>query len=137
MTIVNNFEVLWDNGRDRFCLYSVPTERQYQYIKGQPCITFGVSYENENYKGCEIFTFFDKPYMNLLDHVKKVDRDLEGSFRFYDMGADTDGFIDFTLKKSRLSVSGRLGASFSSHSLMFSFDADQTLLAALLQSLAL
>ena len=44
-------------------------------------------------------------------------------------GGNSDCFIDFKkLSLGALSVSGRLGATFSSHSLTFEFVADQTLL---------
>ena len=40
------------------------------------------------------------------------------------------------MKNGRLYVKGRLGASFSSHSLRFDFEADQTLVGNLLENLA-
>ncbi len=137
MTIQKDVVTLWDNGTDKLYLFSVPKESQYNYIKGLPCITIGVSYENETYKGCDIFTFFDYFYIKLLDDIKETSRCLNGSFRLYDMGADTDGYIDFEINRGKLHIKGQLGASFSSHSLTFSFDADQTLLEVLIQSLSI
>ena len=60
---------------------------------------------------------------------------LSGSFRIYDVGADTDGYIELVMTNGKLSVKGQLGASFSSHSLMFEFEADQTLVGNLLQEI--
>ena len=45
MTILKNF-VLWDNGMDKLTIFSIPAERQYNYIDGITCITFGILYEN-------------------------------------------------------------------------------------------
>lgn len=128
MTINHDLVVLWDNGADKFCLYAVPEDAQYSYIQGLPCITFGMMYENAHFKGCDVFTLFDRPYMDLLRVIENAYRCLDGVFRIYDMGDDTDAFVDFTVKDGRLSVSGQLGASFSSHTLRFEFEADQTIL---------
>ena len=127
--------VLWNNGRDRLCLFQVPFEQQYQYIDGIPCITFEVLYENRNYKGCDIFTLFDRFYASKMSEMEKVYHCLNGTFRIHDIGADTDGYVDFTMKNGLVSVKGQLGASFSLHSLHFEFEADQTLVGALLQAL--
>ena len=72
--------VLWNNGRDRLCLLQVPVEQQYQYIDGTPCITFEVSYENRNYKGCDTFTLFDHFYISKISEIEKVYRSANGSF---------------------------------------------------------
>ena len=53
MTVKNDI-VLWDNGTDKFCLFSIPNEAQYKYIDNIPCITFGISYENFCFKGIKI-----------------------------------------------------------------------------------
>ncbi len=137
MTIQRDTVTLWDNGIDKLYLFSVPKESRYNYIEGSPCITIGFSYENETYKGCDIFAFFDHFYVELIDAIKETSRCLNGSFRLYDMGADTDGYIDFEMDRGKLRIKGQLGASFSSHSLTFSFDADQTLLEALIQRLSI
>ena len=129
--------VLWDNGRDRFCLLQVPLEQQYKYIDGKPCISFKISYENRNYKGCDTFTLFDHFYVSKISEIEKVYRSMNGSFHIDDIGADTDGYIDFTMKNGLVSIKGQLGACFSSHSLKFEFEADQTILGALLQALAI
>jgi hypothetical protein len=60
---------------------------------------------------------------------------LNGSFRIYDVGADTDGYIEFVMKNGKLFVKGQLGASFSTYSLTFEFEADQTLVGNLLQEI--
>ena len=57
MTVKNDI-VLWDNGREKLCLLTVPNEHQYKYIAGVSCITFGISYENMNFKGCDCRSFF-------------------------------------------------------------------------------
>lgn len=127
--------VLWDDGNSRFCLFAVPDKQQYQYINDMPCVTFGVSYENANFKGFDIFTLFDHFYIDVLNAAQEMHYNLNGSFCIKDSGADTDSHIDFTMVNGRLSVGGRLGASFSTHSLQFKFKADQTLLCLLIQNL--
>ena len=67
--------------------------------------------------------------------MKTAYRKLNGSFRLYDNGADSDGFVDFEMKNGKLYVDGRLGATFATHSLTFEFEADQTLVEPLIQSL--
>ena len=57
MTVKNDI-VLWDNGIDKLCLLTVPNKQQYKYIEGVSCITFGISYENMNFKGCDCRSFF-------------------------------------------------------------------------------
>ena len=136
MTIKNDIASLWDNGTDKLCLFAVSADSQYKYISGKPCITFGVAYENKKYKGCDSFTLFDHFYDEILDAMKNTYHELNGSFRLDDNGADTDGYVDFEMKNGRLHVEGRLGATFSSYSLTFEFEADQTLLGTLIQNLA-
>lgn len=132
MTIQNE-TVLWDNGADRFTILSVPAENQYRYFPDRPCLTVGFRYENRDYKGRDVFTFFDESYIELCADIEAAHRRLTGSFRLYDMGADTDGYIDVAVDRGRVTVKGQLGASFTSHSLRFEFDADQTLLSSLLK----
>ena len=127
--------VLWDNGIEKFYLYSVPNEQQYKYIDGNPCLTCRIAYENSGYKGCDTFTLFDHFYISLMNKIEDVYHCLNGAFRIDDNGADTDGYVEFTVKNGRVSVKGQLGASFSAHSLRFKFEADQTLVEALLQNL--
>ncbi len=127
--------VLWDNGKVRFCLLQVPFEQQYKYIKGSPCITFGILYEGENYKGHDTFTLFDHFYSDIISTIEKTYCALNGTFRIADVGADTDGYIDFEMINGHLFVKGQLGASFSAHSLRFEFEADQTLIGKLLHNL--
>ena len=134
MTVKNDI-VLWDNGIEKLCLLTVPNEHQYKYIEGVSCITFGISYENMNFKGCDTFTLFDHFYSNIVNEIESTYTLLNGSFRIYDVGADTDGYIEFIMKNGRLFVKGQLGASFFSHSLMFEFEADQTLVGNLLQEI--
>ena len=69
--------------------------------------------------------------------MKNTYRDLNGSFRLFDIGGDTDGYVDFEMKDGQLHVEGRLGATFSTHSLTFEFEADQTLLEPFIQILAI
>lgn len=136
MTINQNVVTLWNNGIDKFCLFSVPDDTHYNYITGKPCITFGVFYESERYKGYDTFTLFDSHYTDLINTIDETYYCLNGTFRLYDMGADTDGYIDFEMCKGKLYIKGQLGASFSSHSLKFSFEADQALLKSLMQSIS-
>ena len=37
MTVKNDI-VLWDNGTDEFCLFSIPNEAQYKYIDNIPAL---------------------------------------------------------------------------------------------------
>ena len=134
MTVKNDV-VLWDNEIDRLCLFAVPSEQQYKYLEGVPCITFGIYYENANFKGCDTFTIFDSFYSSMVHAIESTYTSLDGSFRIYDVGADTDGYIEFVMKNGNLAVKGQLGSSFSSHSLTFAFEADQTLLGNLLQAI--
>ena len=136
MTISKNVVTLWDNGIDKLCLVSVADDAQYKYIAGQPCITFSVFYESERYKGYDTFTLFDNLYIDLINAIGEMYCCLTGTFRLYDMGADTDGYIDFEMSKEKLYIKGQLGSSFSSHSLTFSFEADQTLIKELIQSIS-
>ena len=69
MTIKNDI-ILWDDGANCLCLLSIPSEQQYKYIDGLPCITFGVSYENATFKGYDTFTLFDRFYNNILNELK-------------------------------------------------------------------
>lgn len=134
MTVKNDI-VLWDNGIDKLCLLKVPNEQQYKYIDDIPCITFGISYENASFKGYDTFTLFDHFYSDIVNEIECTYTSLNGSFRICDVGADTDGYIEFIMKNGRLFVKGQLGASFFSHSLMFEFEADQTLVGNLLQEI--
>ena len=134
MTIKNDM-VLWDNGADKFCLFATPNEAQYKYIDNIPCITFGISYENFRFKGYETFTLLDKFYMDTIEKMGTIHHSLNGAFRICDVGADTDGYIDFEMNNGKLLVKGQLGATFSSHSLQFEFEADQTLLTTLLKGI--
>lgn len=133
-----NDTVLWDNGKERLYIFEIPPENCYYYIADQPCITVGFGYENAKYKGEDVFTFFGEQYLELCNKIAAACRDLNGSFRLYDMGGDTDGYIDIAMTTNgKAEVSGRLGASFYRYSLQFelAFGADQTLLQLLLQSL--
>ena len=134
MTIKNDI-VLWDNGTDKFYLLSIPREAQYKYTDNIPCITFGISYENFRFKGYEAFTLFDKFYTDTIEKMGTIHHSLNGAFRICDVGADTDGYIDFEMNNGKLLIKGQLGATFSSHSLQFEFEADQTLLTTLLKGI--
>ena len=136
MTIKNDI-ILWDDGANCLCLLSIPSEQQYKYIDGLPCITFGVSYENASFKGYDTFTLFDRFYNNILNEMKNTYELLNGTFRICDIGADTDGYIEFVVKNGVAFVKGLLGASFSSYSLKFEFQADQTLIGRLMQAIEL
>lgn len=128
--------VLWDSGSDRLCLLQVPLRQQYKYINESPCLTVGILYENANYKGFDTFTLLDHFYIDMVNQVEKAYHSLNGVFSIRDCSADTDGYIDFYLKNGKLRIQGQLGASFSSHSLRFAFEADQTLIGKLLENLA-
>ena len=134
MTVKNDI-ILWDNESTRLCLLSIPSEQQYKYIDGHPCITFGISYENKNFKGYDTFTLIDQCYINILNEIKNTYDSLTGAFRIHDMGADTDGYIEFAVQKGIALIKGQLGASFSAHSLKFEFQADQTLIGRLIQAI--
>ena len=136
MTIKNDI-ILWDDGANCLCLLSIPSEQQYKYIDGLPCITFGVSYENATFKGYDTFTLFDRFYNNILNELKSIYDSLNGTIRSCDIGADTDGNIEFVVKNGVAFVKGQLGASFSSYSLKFEFQADQTLIGRLMQAIKL
>ena len=136
MTIKNDI-ILWDDGANCLCLLSIPSEQQYKYIDGLPCTTFGVSYENATFKGYDSFTLFDHFYNNILNGMKNTYESLNGNFRICDIGADTDGYIEFVVKNGVAFVKGQLGASFSSYSLKFEFQADQTLIGRLMQAIEL
>ena len=136
MTIKNDI-ILWDDGANCLCLLSIPSEQQYKYIDGLPCITFGVSYEDATFKGYDSFTLFDHFYNNILNRMKNTYESLNGNFRIYDIGADTDGYIEFVVKNGAAFVKGQLGASFSAYSLKFEFQADQTLIGRLMQAIEL
>ena len=136
MTIKNDI-ILWDDGANCLCLLSIPSEQQYKYIDGLPCITFGVSYENATFKGYDSFTLFDHFYNNILNGMKNTYESLNGNFRICNIGADTDGYIEFVVKNGVAFVKGQLGASFSSYSLKFEFQADQTLIGRLMQAIEL
>ena len=136
MTIKNDI-ILWDDGANCLCLLSIPSEQQYKYIDGLPCITFGVSYENATFKGYDTFTLFDRFYNNILNELKSTYGSLNGTIRICDIGADTDGYIEFVVKNGVAFVKGQLGASFSSYSLKFEFQADQTLIGRLMQAIEL
>ena len=136
MTIKNDI-ILWDDGANYLCLLSIPSEQQYKYIDGLPCITFGVSYENATFKGYDTFTLFGRFYNNILNELKSTHDSLNGTIRICDIGADTDGYIEFVVKNGVAFVKGQLGASFSSYSLKFGFQADQTLIGRLMQAIEL
>lgn len=136
MTIKND-SILWDDGANCLCLLSIPSEQQYKYVDGLPCITFGVSYENATFKGYDSFTLFDHFYNNILNGMKNTYESLNGNFRICDIGADTDGYIEFVVKNGVAFVKGQLGASFSAYSLKFEFQADQTLIGHLMQAIEL
>ena len=136
MTIKNDI-ILWDDGANCLCLLSIPSEQQYKYIDGLPCITFGVSYENATFKGYDTFTLFDRFYNNTLNELKRTYDSLNGTIRICDIGADTDGYIEFVVKNGVAFVKGQLGASFSSYSLKFEFQADQTLIGRFMQAIEL
>ncbi len=136
MTIKNDI-VLWDDGATCLCLLSIPSAQQYKYIDGHPFITFGISYENTNFKGYDTFTLYDRFYNNILNEMKNTYESLHGDFRIYDIGADTDGYIEFVVKNGIAFIKGQFGASFSSNSLKFEFQADQTLIGRLIQAIEL
>ena len=69
--------------------------------------------------------------------MKNTYESLNGTFRICDIGADTDGYIEFVVKNGMAFIKGQLGASFSSHSLKFAFQADQTLIGLLIQTIGL
>ena len=136
MTIKEERIILWDNGGNKLWLFSVPSVEQYEYIEARPCITLGIAYENMFFKGQDIITIFDHYLIDTVSLIKGVYDSLVGEFRLYDLGGDTDCYIDFKTRSSgKLNISGRLGSTFSSNSLTFEFDADQTLLKPLLRSL--
>lgn len=136
MTIKEDTLILWNNGGNKLWLFSVPGVEQYNYIEGKPCITLGIAYENMFFKGQDIITIFDHFLTETVNLIEGVYDSLAGEFRLYDLGGDTDCYIDFKMQSfGKLSISGRLGSTFSSNSLTFEFEADQTLLKPLIRSL--
>ena len=136
MTIKEDTLILWDNGGNKLWLFSVPCSQQYIYIEGKPCITFGIAYENMSFKGQDIITVFDHYLTETVNEIENVYESLDGEFRLYDLGGDTDCYIDFKmLSLGKMSVSGRLGSTYTSNTLTFEFEADQTLLKPLARSL--
>lgn len=127
MTIQNKTSI-WDDGKNLLCILPVEESSQYHYISGIPCITFGISYENSNFKGFDRFTLFDKWYIDFLNGLHDAVQYADGYLRLNDVGTDTDGYVDFTVSPRGVAVSGQLGASFSDFHLNFSFHADQTIL---------
>ena len=136
MTIKEDTLILWDNDENKLWLFSVPSSEQYIYIEGKPCITLGIAYENRSFKGQDIITIFDHYLTETVKMIENVYENLDGEFQLYDVGGDTDCYIDFKMQSSgALSISGRLGPTFSSNSLTFEFKADQTVLKPLIKSL--
>ncbi|MBQ7335854.1 MAG: hypothetical protein IJW92_05235 [Clostridia bacterium] len=132
MTISDSCVPLWDNGTQKLYAVAVSPDGQYRYYDGIPCITIGFLYEDAFFKGYDSFTFFDTHYTKLISTIKATYQSLNGHIRLYDVGGDTDGYIEIDASDGKLSIHGQLGASFSQFSLKFSLDADQTLLNALL-----
>ena len=135
MTISQESVLLWDDEVNKLEARVVCNSSQYKYIEGLPCITVGFTYENRHFRGYDYFTFFDQGYIDLIKTIQETYRTMNGLFRLYDMGADTDGFIEFNCKNGILKIKGQLGASFSEKFLNFRFEADQTILSALLNCL--
>lgn len=127
MTVSEDVVVLWDDGKHKLKALSVPSSAQYVYPYGT-CITIGFSYENKLFKGYDHFAFFGKEYDKLIKLLESIDKTLDGQICLYDVGGDTDGYIDITCKNGKLRISGRLGATWSQFCLYFEFNADQTFL---------
>jgi len=125
---IRNKTVIWDDGENLLSILPVGEGDQYQYIDGKSCITFDVSYENSCFKGWDRFTLFEKWYTDFLDGLHDAVKHAEGNLRLNDAGADTDGYIDFTVSRREVAASGQLGSSWSDFRLNFSFRADQTVL---------
>ncbi len=96
-----------------------------------------LEYLMTTFKGYDTFTLFDRFYNNILNELKSTYDSLNGTIRICDIGADTDGYIEFVVKNGVAFVKGQLGASFSSYSLKFEFQADQTLIGRLMQAIEL
>ena len=127
MTVHNKISI-WDDGKNQLWILPVEESSQYHYINGIPCITFDISYENSHFKGFDRFTLFDKWYADFLNGLHDAVQFSDGYLRLNDVGADTDGYIDFAVSPRGITVSGQLGASYSDFRLNFSFQADQTML---------
>lgn len=119
----------------KFCAVAIAPDEQYRY--DGTCISLGFTYEDSFFKGYECFTYFDQFYFDLLDKIKLLIWTQEGEFRLFDVGGDTDGFIDFYYSQRVLNIEGCLGSSTSDFSLRFRFRADQTLLSLLLSCIGL
>jgi hypothetical protein len=129
MTIKTEKVILWDSGIESFCAVAVPEYEQYRYVDGKPCITIGFAYENPNFKGYDVLTFFDDMYIELLGKIQSVYETLEGSFVLDDMGGDTDSCIEVRAEKTgKIYLNGQLGASWNTYTMQFAMTADQTLL---------
>ena len=74
---------------------------------------------------------------NLADYIQsleQLDKIEQGEFRFSDM--DSDSFIYFEKTKfGHMKISGRLGMTFRNNYLIFEMDADQTVIARLIERL--
>lgn len=124
--------VLWDNGIDKLCLHSI---KKGEHIDYDHSVSFGVSYENFHFKGHDFFTLVDKEYFDCIKKIEKTFNTLNGTFHVSDSMADTDGHIEFTIENGHVFVDGVLGSTFNSHSLKFEFEADQTMIGILLNSI--
>ena len=65
--------VLWDNGKEKLSLFPVPVSQQYRYIENSPCVTFGIAYENENYKGSVLACCTTKDDLRLRSPISYAD----------------------------------------------------------------
>lgn len=125
--------VIWDDGNHVLCFHPVAEKEQYR--ADMPCLTFGISYETPGFKGCDSFALFGQAYTKLVQDIQQADGLLKGQFTLFDMGADTDGYVDVVAEGCKVFLSGQLGLSLGDHSLKFSFRADQTILKGIFECL--
>lgn len=54
--------------------------------------------QNASFKGIDTFTLFDHFYIDMINKAEEAYQNLNGGFCIEDVGADTDGYIDFDMK---------------------------------------
>jgi len=93
-------------------------------------ITFKIKVASSGFNGISNFCISKLDINDIQRKLQYMDEKLEGSVIINDM--DSDSFLKFELKEhGQLVCSGELGGSHRDHSMKFSFQADQTILAIL------
>ena len=93
-------------------------------------ITFRIKVISNGFSGMSNFCIAKLDIDNIQKKLQSIAEKLEGSVVISDM--DSDSFLKLELKEhGQLVCSGELGGSHRDHSIKFSFQADQTILAIL------